>query len=243
MRIHIRDHAPVLFLLLLLVLPACAGGEAADSADATDGQMTGEWLTLFDGTSLDAWKGFQRDDVPGGWGIEDGLLKFTPGVEGGDIVTRDQFGDFELALEWRVSPGGNSGILYRVSEDAGRIWEEAPEMQILDNEGHPNGDDPLTSAGSNYALDAPTADVAKPAGEWNSTRIVARGNHIEHWLNGTKIVEYEIGSPEWTEKVAASKFSEWPDYGLHPRGHIGLQDHGDPVWFRDIRIRPLDGDA
>lgn len=229
-------------LALSVTLAACAGPDAgSDSADSVpEAAMSADgWITLFDGTSLDHWKGFQRDDVPGGWTIEDGLLAFTPGVEGGDIVTRDQYGDFELALEWRVSPGGNSGVLYRVSEAADRIWEEAPEMQILDDDAHVDGGTPTTSAGANYALHAPSADVVKPAGEWNSVRIVARGDNIEHWLNGEKVVEYQIGSPEWERLVADSKFSEWPDYGRHARGHIGLQDHGDRVWYRNIRVRPL----
>jgi hypothetical protein len=111
-------------------------------------------------------------------------------------------------------------------------------MQVLDNAGHPDGRSPLTSAGSNYALHAPSIDATRPVGEWNEARIVRRGNRIAQWLNGTRVVEYELGTAEWRALVDGSKFAEWPDYGVHSEGHIGLQDHGNPVWFRNLRIGP-----
>lgn len=194
------------------------------------------WKLLFDGT-LAGWRGYRREGIPAGWGVRDGALVFTPGRGGGSLITVDRYADFELALEWKIGEGGNSGIFYRATEDEVAPYWTGPEMQVLDNEGHPDGRRPVTSAGSNYALHAPTRDVTRPVGEWNEVRIVARGPQVEHWMNGTRIVAYELWTDEWRAMVEASKFREWPGYGMAPAGHVGLQDHGDPVWFRNIRIR------
>jgi hypothetical protein len=158
---------------------------------------------------------------------------------GGDLITRQQYASFELALDWRVSPGGNSGVMFHVVEDLERTYHSGPEMQILDNGGHRDGRNPLTSSGSNYALHAPPRDVTRPVGEWNTARLVVNGNHVEHWLNGEKVVDYELGTPEWIEKVAASKFNEWPRYGKAGRGHIAIQDHDSAVAFRNVKIRVI----
>jgi hypothetical protein len=203
----------------------------------TDEERAAGWRRLFDGQSMDAWRGFKQQTMPAGWQAVDGTLARVG--EARDIITREQFQDFELALEWKVAPGGNSGIMFRVTEAAELTYHTGPEMQILDNAGHPDGANPLTSTGSNYALHAPTANVARPPGEWNSVRLIVKGNHVEHWLNGTRIVEYELGTDEWKRLVAGSKFSAWPGYGLAPKGHIALQDHGDAIAFRNIKIREL----
>jgi predicted dehydrogenase len=160
---------------------------------------------------------------------------------GGDLITREQYDDFELELEWRISEGGNSGIFYRVSEDAeySRTYQTGPEFQVLDNDGHSDGVTEAHRAGANYALHAPSRDVTRPVGEWNTVRIVADSAHVEHWLNGEKIVEYEQWSDEWQRLVDESKFIDMPGYGQYHRGHIALQDHGDRVWYRNVRIRPL----
>jgi hypothetical protein len=192
-----------------------------------------------EGSSLARWRGYKRDTLPAGWSAEGGVLAFTPGAGGNDIVSRDQYGDFELALEWRVSEGGNSGIFYRATEEGKSVWETATEMQVLDNTRHVDGKNPLTSAGANYALYAPSADATRPVGEWNEARIVARGPRVEHWLNGQKVVEYEQGSADWQARVRQSKFKDLPLYGKSMRGHIVLQDHGDRVWFRNVRVREL----
>ena len=196
------------------------------------------WKLLFDGTSMDAWRGYKRDDVPEGWRIEDGAI--ARGDGGGDILTREQFGSFELSIEWKVAGGGNSGIMFRVSEDADQTFMTGPEYQILNNEVHRDGQKPKTAAGANYALHAPTKDMTKPVGEWNHTRIKVDGARVEHWMNGEKIVEYELWSDDWKQRVADSKFAAWPGYGQNKVGHVVLQDHGDPVWYRNIKIRPLD---
>jgi len=195
------------------------------------------WRLLFDGKTLSGWRGFRKESAPSGWSAVDGAL--TRVGEGGDLITVDQFGDFELALEWNISEGGNSGIMFRVSEDEPQTYYSGPEMQVLDDAKHADGASRLTSAGANYALHAAPAGVVKPAGEWNAVRIVARGAHIEQWLNGVKVVEYELWTPEWETLVKNSKFVEWPAYGRSPRGHIALQDHGDWVAYRDIKVRNL----
>lgn len=224
-------------------LVACGGAPAGDQEQTVAlAEKSSGWEVLFDGTDLSRWRGYRREAVPSAWKIEDGALTLVPGSgEGGDIMTREQYGDFELELEWKISPRGNSGIIYRVVEDYPNSYESGPEYQILDNAGHPDGKNgPLTSAAANYALYGPSEDVTRPVGEWNHARIVAHGPHVEHWLNGVKVVEYEVGSEDWKQRVAASKFAAMPGYGKHLKGHIVLQDHGDRVWYRNIRIRHLD---
>ena len=197
------------------------------------------WRSLFDGRSTEAWRGFRSDRLPGGWTIVDGAL--TRVAAAGDIVTREQFGDFELELEWRVRAGGNSGVFYRVSEapELEHVWQSGPELQVLDDAGHRDGARPETSAGSCYDLYPAPRGVVRPADEWNQVRIVLQGGHVEHWLNGRKVVDYELGSREWVDRVARSKFAKLPRYGREPKGHLALQDHGDWVAYRNIRIREI----
>jgi hypothetical protein len=195
------------------------------------------WRLLFDGRTTAGWRGFRRADMPAGWQVVDGAL--TRIAEGADIVTTDQFGNFELALEWNVAPGGNSGVMYRVSEDVAESYESGPEMQVLDDARHADGKSRLTAAGSLFALYPSPEGVVRPAGEWNAARVVANGNHVEHWLNGVKVVECEIESPDWEARVRASKFRQWPSFGRARTGHIALQDHGDRVAYRNVKIREL----
>jgi Domain of Unknown Function (DUF1080) len=199
------------------------------------------WKLLFDGTTLNGWRGYRQTGVPDGWKVVDGTIARVG--KGGDLVTADQFDNFELKIDFKISPRGNSGIFYRGVEKAdGPIYHSAPEFQVLDNAGHPDAKNgPDRFCGANYALNAPTKDACKPAGQWNSARIVVNGAHVEHWLNGEKVVEYELWSPTWKKGVLASKFKEWPEYGMAKKGHIGIQDHGDEVAFRNIKIKPLKG--
>jgi len=194
---------------------------------------------LFDGRTVNGWQGWGRKDMPKGWSAKDGALTLTPGLGGGDIRTVEEYGDFDLRLDWRVGPAGNSGIFYRAKEGKGPGYLTGPEYQLLDNIQHPDGRNAVTSTGSSYALYPPTQNVVRPVGEWNTTRIVAKGNRIEHWLNGVKVVEYEINSPEWRERYLKSKFRGMAEYGKYPAGYLVLQDHGDPVSFRNIRIKRL----
>lgn len=221
----------------LAVLAGCAPQRAAGPAGPPGGSSEAGWVDLTDPRH---WRSYDADTFPSGWVLEDGALARTAAGEGGDIVTREAYGDFELELEWKVEACGNSGIFYRGAEGAEYIWNTSPEMQVLDNTCHADGQVPAHTAGAVYALYPPTADVARPGGEWNRARIVARGPHVEHWLNGVKIAEYEQGSADWNARVAASKFADEPGFGTYRTGLIGLQDHGDLVWYRDIRIRRLD---
>ena len=203
----------------------------------TPEETEGGWRLLFDGRTTAGWRGYRSEDMPEGWQVLDGALTRVAG--GGDIVTTDQYEDFELALEWKLAEGGNSGIMFHVTEEAEETYHTGPEMQVLDDERHVDGQNPLTSAGSNYGLHAPSQKTMKPAGEWNEARLRVQDGRVEHWLNGVKVVEYELGSPDWEQRVAGSKFSEWPGYGRAGKGHIALQDHGDWVAYRNIRVRPL----
>lgn len=195
------------------------------------------WKSLFDGKTTAGWRGYRSKTMPAGWQVVDGAL--TRVDSAGDIITNEKYGNFELALEWKVAPGGNSGIFYRVGEDSDYAWRSGLEMQVLDDARHPDGRSPLTSAGSLYAIYPAPRGVVRPAGEWNAVRIVVNGHHIEHWLNGVKVVEAELGSPDWEARVKQSKFATMPGYGRTATGYIGLQDHGDRVAYRNVRIRLL----
>ena len=196
------------------------------------------WRLLFDGTTTTGWRGYKQTGMPNGWRVENGTLTKPDGTE--DILTTDQFGDFELAIDWRIGTGGNSGIFYRGSEEFERVYWSAPEYQLLDDANARDGRNRLTSAASAYGLYAAPAGIVKPAGEWNTTRIIAKGAHVEHWLNGQKVVQYELWSPDWEAKVKASKFNEWPKYGRGKSGHIAIQgDHEGVLALRNIKIRAL----
>jgi hypothetical protein len=208
---------------------------SATDASAAAGRDSG-WRALFDGRSLAGWHGYHQR-APTNWRVVDGTLAVV--APGPDLVTDGQYTNFDLALDWKVEPGGNSGIMYRVDDKGEQTYVTGPEMQILDDARHADGKSPLTSAGSNHSLYPAPRGVVRPAREWNAARVLVNGNHVEHWLNGTKVVEYELGSPDWEAKVQASKFRNWKDFGRSPRGFIALQAHGDTVTFRNIRIRVL----
>lgn len=210
---------------------------AAALVAGTGAQQAADWVSLFDGQTMAQWRGFKMATVPDGWRVIDGAI--TRVGDGTDLVSRQQYRNFEFEFEFKVPPGGNSGIMFRVTEDLERTYHSGPEFQILDNARHADGKNPLTSAGANYAINAPTVDASKPIGEWNQGRLVVNGNHVQHFLNGQKVVDYMLGTPEWTALVKASKFNEWPRYGREPRGYIVIQDHGDRVQFRNLRIKVL----
>ncbi len=226
-------------------VPNRVGKVAPTNAVATRSVLSSEekalgFQFLFDGSSLSSFRAYNKKEMPKGWVIADGVMAYVPGVEGGDIVTRDQFTDFDFRLEWKIAEGGNSGIMTHVKEIQGSAsYQSGIEMQVLDNDRHGDGKNPLTSAGSAYGLYAPTQKVCLQANEWNSARIVSKGNHVEHWLNGVKIVEYDKDSADFKEKLAKSKFKDWKDFAKYSVGHIAFQDHGDVVAYRNIRIRKL----
>jgi len=195
------------------------------------------WQLLFDGHTTAGWRGYRQQASPAGWQVVDGAL--TRVSEAGDLVTLGEFQSFELEFEWCVAPGANSGLIYLATEDHDAPWETGPEYQILDNAAHRDGLDLRTSAASDYAMYAPSRDMALPAGEWNQARIFVCGPVVEHWLNGEKVVQYVLGSADWKKRVSECKWKDHPDYGTRTSGHIVLQDHGDWVAFRSLRIRPI----
>jgi hypothetical protein len=202
------------------------------------------WRLLYDGKTSAGWRGYRQKTFPAkGWEVEGGALHVLPQGGGGDLVSDEQFGDFELQFEWKVAPGANSGVMYRVSEDADTPWQTGPEYQILDDDLHPDGKNPMTSAASLYGLIAPEGKKLRPVGQFNEARIRVRQNRIEHWLNGTKVVGCELGGTGWDALVAASKFAAFPGFGRQKTGRISLQDHGDEVWYRSIKIRTFESDG
>ena len=215
---------------------------AADTPNTLTNQERAEgWKLLFDGTTTTGWRGYKKDVAPEGWQVVDGAIALA-GKSVGDLITVDEYENFEFAFEWKISPNGNSGVFYLVQEkpELKNTYNSGPEYQVIDNEGHPdakNGPDRFAAA--NYALQAPTRSATKPVGDWNQGRIVKNGAHVEHWLNGEKVVEYDLWSDAWKAQVAKSKFNAMPAYGTAKKGYLALQDHGNPVWFRSLKVKVL----
>lgn len=193
------------------------------------------WRLLFDGKTIDQWRGFKQQSVPPGWQVVDGAITRMAG--GPDLVSVDEFGSFEFHFDWMVAPDGNSGVMFRVTEAEDATYRTGPEYQVLDNARHADGKSPLTSAASCYGLYAPARDVSRPAGSWNEGRLLVSGNKVEHWLNGERTVAYEIGSADWNAKVAGSKFKEWKQFGKAARGRLAIQQHDTRVAFRNLKIK------
>jgi hypothetical protein len=190
----------------------------------------------------EAWRGYQCDTFPeGSWVSEGDMLRTVAEETRTDLITRHQYRHFALELEWRVASGGNSGVLYRVSEALPHSWQSGLEMQLLDDVRHPDGHIPETSAGALYGLIAPRQKVRRPMDSFNTARIVVRDSHVEHWLNDRLVVAYDLHSAAFAALVAHSKFQNLPGFAREERGHIALQHHGDLVWFRHLHIRPLPG--
>jgi 3-keto-disaccharide hydrolase len=242
-----RPATPVVFLVLA-TLAASAALSHAQRPGAPDTLTSAEksagWVLLFDGTATDAWRGYKKADMSGlRWKVEEGCLALPAG-EGADtrgqrdIITKQQFDDFELSWDWRIAKGGNSGVKYFVTEKYDAAIGH--EYQVIDGA---HADAALRQGRRQTAafydvLAAPAASP-RPAPSFNTGRVLVKGNHVEHWLNGTKLLEFEIGSPDWTARVAASKFKPYAEFGKTTKGKISLQDHGNVVSFRDIRIRPI----
>jgi hypothetical protein len=197
-----------------------------------------QWRPLLEDHGASAWRGWQTSGLPAGWHVAGGTLSKDGPVE--DLVTNQSFGDFELDLEWKIGKGGNSGIFFHGTREYDHIYWSGPEYQLLDDANAPDGRNRLTSAAAAYALYGAPAGIVLPFNHWNRTRLVVKGTHVEHWLNGRKVVEYELQSADWKSKVAASKFTAYPNYGLASTGLIGLQgDHPGTLAIRRIRIREL----
>jgi hypothetical protein len=200
------------------------------------------WKLLFDGKSPDGWRGFRLQEMPSGWQVRDGALVSTKHVDGAaqqyiDIVTREVFDDFELQFEWMTPPGGNSGVFFRVSEDAQAVYELSPEFGIRDNAAWT--DSPYT-AGANYGLHVPVRDATNPVGQWNHSSVLVEGNHVEHWMNGVKVVEYDLFSDDWHKRLHQSGFGRNTDFAKTRKGPIALQTYGLEVAFRNIKVRRIE---
>jgi len=266
MQIKRKESALVIFAFLSVILlyytPVRAAESLSQSQEThnilTEAEKAAGWILLFDGKTFNGWRGLGQEGIPEGhWVISDGAIKKVPGKEvplqkdgqplaGGDIMTTQPFENFELYLEWKISPAGNSGIKYNVSEEMSTSFPPkfaalGFEYQILDDERHPDAKKGANrTAAALYDLIAPEGKKLKPVGEFNSARIIFRGNHGEHWLNGTKVLEYELETPRMEGLLSASKYSSIPDFAKKRKGHIVLQDHTDAVWFRNIKIRELE---
>ncbi|HEY3860562.1 MAG TPA: DUF1080 domain-containing protein [Verrucomicrobiae bacterium] len=226
----------------MAVLLAAVAASAADLNTLTPEEKADGWKLLFDGTDTSGWRTCGRTDFPAqGWVIEDGALKNVGGKKGGDLVTREKFTDFDFKFEWRISPGGNSGVKYLVTESKNSKAGIGFEYQVLDddkNEDAQNG--PKRQAGALYYIIAPNKEKhLKPVGEFNEGEIIVRGNHVEQWLNGAKIVGCDLGSPSLLEAIAQSKFSKLTWFGKKKATVLLLQDHGDTAWYRNLKIKEL----
>ncbi|MGK7397181.1 MAG: 3-keto-disaccharide hydrolase [Candidatus Cyclobacteriaceae bacterium M3_2C_046] len=249
-----------LFVLSIFMLAGCQPGAKEGATDETeiseevseaqDELEDEDWIVLFDGESVDHWIGYQKDSFPEqGWEVVDGTLRCIgsgmgeAGGAGGDIITKDMYENFELQLDWKISEGGNSGIFYLAREIEGEpIWKSALEYQILDNERHLDanlGKDGNRQAGSLYDLIPAKPQNANPAGEWNTARIIVYQGTVVHFMNGEQVLEYHLWTDDWNEMVENSKFSDFEPFAESREGHIGLQDHGNDVWFRNIRIKEM----
>lgn len=241
-----KRPAMLTFAATLLVLTMLTPLHQPIRADNNDAKSN-PWIILFDGSSTDAWQRYNQAHFPSaGWVIEDDALVLRPRADGqaaGDIMTKQIFRDFELRLQWMVEEGGNSGIFYHILEQPSQaIYWSGLEMQVLDDENHPDsflGVNGNRQAGSLYDLLPIEPKTARPFGEWNDVRIISEGPFVEHWLNGERVLRYERWTVEWFAMLRDSKFREHNEFGALQQGHIGLQDHGDVVKFRNIRIREL----
>ncbi|MEX0944366.1 MAG: DUF1080 domain-containing protein [Balneolaceae bacterium] len=257
MKVKLYIKLILLTILSAGLMVACASEDEAPQSEEvetevppntlTQAEIDEGWVLLFDGETTDGWRGYNRDAFPdGGWVVEDGAIRVIgtgmgeAGGEGGDIIYDQQFHNFHLKLEWKVSEGGNSGIFYLAQElEDTPIWQSAPEMQVLDNERHPDamlGEDGNRMAGSLYDLIPADPQNFRGAGEWNQAEVLVYRGTVVHFQNGEPVLEYHLGTPEWQEMVANSKFEPYENFGINQPGYFGLQDHGDDVWFRNIRI-------
>jgi len=219
-----------------------------DSAAAntlTAEETSGGWKLLFNGHNLDGWRTYKNKPADS-WTVDSasGTIhcmgsKTDKTDKRADLITNDEFENFELNADWKLAPQGNSGILYMVNEDQEASYKSGPEYQLIDDNNFPEKLEDWQKTGANYAMGGPLVAAAKPIGEWNHTRIVVNGNHVEHWLNGQKTAEYEIGSPEWTKLKANGKWKDAPAYAAKKKGHICFQDHGSEIWFKNVKIKSL----
>ena len=223
-----------LSLATLLILVGCSFVQVRKQS-----ANQGEEIVLLNSSDLDQWRGYKQDAIGKGWKVEDGILKID-GSGGGDIVTKEAFKNFVFTFDWAVTPGANSGIMYKVSLGDDAPYFTGPEYQILDDSKHADGRNSLTSAAALYGLYSSDDSELAKVGEWNTGKIVIDGDKVQHWLNGKLVVEAEIGSDDWKQRLNKSKFKDWNKFAVNDQGHIALQDHGYEVWYRNLKITRLD---
>jgi hypothetical protein len=213
--------------------------QGKDNALTAAEQKSG-WILLFNGHNTEGWRAYNSKPSDS-WEVINGQLycKSKDVKERADLITVDQYDNFELSLDWKVDKGANSGIIYRAEETSGPSYETGPEYQLIDDEGYHEKLEAWQKSGSDYAMYPPREIAAKPAGEYNHTTILVKGPHVEHWLNGKKVVEYELWTPAWQELKEKSKWSAAKAYGMAKKGYIALQDHGGGIWFKNIKLRKL----
>ncbi len=237
-------------MMLLAVVVSCQQAQPEDEMDHTnDTAEAGEWKLLFDGKTTNGWHTYGKETVGEAWKVEDGTLYLDAAnkqdwqtSDGGDLVTEEEFDNFHLKLEWKIAKNGNSGIIFYVQDDPATYqytWSTGLEMQVLDNEGHPDAKIDKHRAGNLYDLIASSPENVRPAGEWNQVEIISNKGQLEFQQNGEKVLSTTLWDDSWKQLVAGSKFADMPNWGTFKSGKIALQDHGDSVWFRNIQIRRL----
>jgi hypothetical protein len=227
-------------LLAMFGLYSCTSEKSKEIGAAATNDQSENWTQLLEGNKLDKWEMYSKDSITG-WNIINGELHSSgAGWDANeDIVTKEAYNNFELLLDWKIAPENSSGIFFYVQKDSGHpIYESAPEYQVMDDKGWPEKMKPNQYTAANYAMHAPIGAQVKPVGEWNTARIIVNYPHVEHWLNGVKVVEYDFGSEDWEKRRASGKWAEVPHYGKAKSGRIGLQNAGKVV-FKNIKIRQL----
>ncbi len=230
------------FTIAILFLTASVFAQQKDNT-LTKAEKKAGWKLLFDGKTLNGWRMYQNKPADS-WSVKDGNLYCKGSTtdksdKRADIITMGQYANFELSIEWKISPEGNSGILYHVSEDYDASYLSGPEYQLIDDTGFPEKLEAWQNTAADYAMYTTTSRPAKPVGEYNVTKIVVNGAHREHWLNGVKVLEFEAWTDDWFKRKAGGKWKDTPEYGMAKTGHICLQDHGSEIWFKNIKIRKL----
>lgn len=239
-------------LALLSLLIACNNnGDDKSATPAAEIKATGNdtgWISLFDGKTTTGWHSYGKTTAGEAWKVADGALYLDTTKKegwqttGGDICTADEYENFDLKLEWKIAPNGNSGIIFFIQEDTAKyqyVWKTGPEMQVLDNDGHPDGKIPKHRAGDLYDLISSSKETVKPVGEWNEAEIVVKDSILNFYLNGHNEVSTKLWDDNWNKLIAGSKFKDMPGFGTFKKGRIALQDHGNMVWYRNIRIKKL----
>lgn len=229
-----------LFILVAFVMSGLSFIPSQPDNTLTESEKKAGWQLLFDGKTIDGWRPFKNRELDS-WEVLNGELhtKRENQIKHGDLITKQQYADFELKVDWKVEKGANSGIIYHVLETHDISYETGPEYQLIDDVNYSEKLEDWQKSGADYAMHAPGSLMAKPAGEYNQTRLVVKGDHIEHWLNGVKVADFHAWTPEWEQLKNAGKFKDYPDYGKAKKGYIALQDHGGGVWFKNIKIRKL----